>query len=60
MAVLSSKEIEKELLDLSLEELFDLEEKIMQAVKKKLLNQTNEEWKKDFLEISTWTHLKES
>ncbi len=54
-----NKTIEKELLKLSLEELLEVEEIIMKIVKQKIRTQKRDEWKKDFLEISEWSHLKD-
>ncbi len=57
MGVLSLNNIEKDLSHLTVEELLELEEKIMKIVKKKVKNQKNEDWERDFLEISVWNHL---
>ena len=57
MRVLSLNNIEKDLSHLTVEELLELEEKIMKVVKKKVKNQKNEDWERDFLEISVWNHL---
>ncbi len=57
MTVFSLNDVEKDLSHLTIEELLDLEEKIMKVVKKKVKNQKKEDWKKDFLEISAWNHL---
>ncbi len=57
MGVLSLNNIEKDLSHLTVEELLELEEKIMKVVKKKVKNQKNEDWERDFLEISVWNHL---
>ena len=54
-----NKIIEKELLKLSLEELLEVEEIIMKIVRQKIRTQKRDEWKKDFLEISEWSHLKD-
>lgn len=53
-------EIEKRLLDLEVEELMDLEEKIAKVMRDKVKDRKqgeNRDWRKDFLEISTWEHL---
>ena len=60
MAVFSLNEIEKDLSHLTIEELLELEEKIMKVVKEKIKNQKKEDWKKDFLEISVWKHLNDT
>ena len=57
MGVLSLNNVEKDLSHLTVEELLELEEKIMKVVKKKVKNQKNEDWERDFLEISVWNHL---
>ena len=57
MGAFSLNDVEKDLSHLTIEELIDLEEKIMKIVKKKVKNQKNEDWKRDFLEISVWNHL---
>ena len=57
MGVLSLNNVEKDLSHLTVEELLELEEKIMKVVKKKVRNQKNEDWERDFLEISVWNHL---
>ena len=57
MTVFSLNDVEKDLSHLTIEELLDLEEKIMKVVKKKVKNQKKEDWEKDFLEISAWNHL---
>ncbi len=60
MAVFSLNDVEKNLSHLSIEELLDLEEKIMKILKKKVRKRKKEDWKKDFLEISVWSHLDEA
>ena len=57
MAELLLHEVEKNLSDLTIEELLDLEEKIMRIMRKKIKYQEAKDWQKDFLEISTWSHL---
>ncbi len=57
MLELSLNDIEKKLSRLSIEELLELEEKIMKIIKKKIKEQKSEDWKKDFLSISVWDHL---
>ncbi len=57
MKLISLDKMEKELPYLSIEELAALEEKISKEIKKKVKNKTDDNWKKDFLEISTWDHL---
>ena len=54
------KTIEKELLDLPVEELLEVEQIIMKIVRQKIRALKRDEWKKDFLEISEWTHLKDN
>ncbi|GAB6888523.1 hypothetical protein JCM13304A_20220 [Desulfothermus okinawensis JCM 13304] len=54
---LLNNDVEKKLSDLTIEELLDLEEKIMKIMKKKIKDQKSEDWRKDFLEISMWSHL---
>jgi len=54
---LSLNNIEEKLSGLSIEELLELEEKIMKTIKKKIKEQKSEDWKKDFLSISVWDHL---
>ncbi len=60
MTVFSLNDIEKNLSHLTIEELLDLEEKIMKILKKKVKNQKKDDWKRDFLEISTWNHLNDT
>ncbi len=55
-----NQKIEKELLNLSIEQLLEIEEIILKLIKQKLKNQTNDDWKKDFLEVSEWSHLNEN
>lgn len=50
-------EIEEKLSSMTIEELLDLEEKIMKIMKKKIKEEKSEDWRKDFLDISAWTHL---
>ena len=57
MLGLSLDNIEEKLSGLSIEELLELEEKIMKTIKKKIKEQKSEDWKKDFLSISVWDHL---
>ena len=57
MLELSLNNIEEKLSGLSIEELLELEEKIMKTIKKKIKEQKSEDWKKDFLSISVWDHL---
>ncbi len=52
-----NRRIEKELLNLSIDQLLELEEKIVKIMKQKIKNQKAGNWKKDFLEISEWSHL---
>ncbi len=54
---IKDKEIEKTLSNLSIEQLLDLEETIMRIVKQKIKSQKTGDWKKDFLEVSEWSHL---
>ena len=54
------KTIEKELLNLPVEELLEVEQIIMKIVRQKIRAQKRDEWKKDFLEISEWTHFKDN
>ncbi len=49
--------IEEKLSGLTIEELLELEEKIVKTIKKKLKEKKSEDWKKDFLSISVWNHL---
>ena len=49
--------MEEKLSSLAIEELLDLEEKIMKVMKKKIIEEKHEDWRKDFLDISVWTHL---
>ncbi len=60
MTVFSLNDVEKNLSHLTIEELLDLEEKIMKILKKKVKNQKKDDWKRDFLEISTWNHLNDT
>ena len=60
MTVFSLNDVEKNLSHLTIEELLDLEEKIMKILKKKVKNQKKDDWKRDFLEISTWNHLNDA
>ena len=60
MSSFSLKGIEKDLSHLTIEELLDLEEKIMKVLKKKVKNQKKDDWKRDFLEISVWNHLNDT
>ncbi len=57
MAAVSLRDVEKELSCLSMEELINLEEKILKVLRRKIKDQKKQDWKKDFLEISTWDHL---
>ncbi len=57
MKLVSLNNIEEKLPYLSIEELIALEEKIMKAIREKTKNKKDDNWKKDFLEISTWDHL---
>ena len=57
MSAVLLNDVDKKLSDLTIEELINLEEKIVKLVKKKIKNQRTEDWQKDFLEISTWSHL---
>jgi len=49
--------IEQRLSNLTIEELLELEEKIVKILKKKIKEKRSEDWKKDFLSISVWDHL---
>ena len=57
MAVFSLNNVEQDLSSLTIEELLDLEEKIMKVMRKKVKSHNNEDWKRDFLKISVWNHL---
>jgi hypothetical protein len=50
-------EIEKILHNLSVEQLMELEEKIVSVIKMKIKSGKGEDWRKDFLTISQWSHL---
>ena len=54
---LSLNNIEQRLSNLTIEELLELEEKIVKILKKKIKEKRSEDWKKDFLSISVWDHL---
>ncbi len=41
-------------------ETLDIKNNIIKVAKKKVRNQKKEDWKRDFLEISAWTHLDDS
>ncbi|MDF2953384.1 MAG: hypothetical protein OD816_000629 [Thermodesulfobacterium sp.] len=57
MLGLSLNNIEQRLSNLTIEELLELEEKIVKILKKKIKEKRSEDWKKDFLSISVWDHL---
>jgi len=57
MFKLSLNNIEEKLSRLTIEELLELEEKIMKIIKKKIKEKKSEDWKRDFLSISVWDHL---
>jgi len=57
MFKLSLNNIEEKLTRITIEELLELEEKIMKIIKKKIKEKKSEDWKKDFLSISVWDHL---
>jgi gamma-glutamyl phosphate reductase len=57
MAEILFNDIEEKLSNLAIEELLDLEEKIMKVMKKKIREKKSEDWRKDFLDISVWAHL---
>ena len=59
MSKILIKEIEKELSNLSVEELLDLEKTIVEVMKKKIKERKVNDWRGDFLKISTWTHLEQ-
>ncbi len=50
----------KQLADLSFDELMALEDAIASVLRKKRADTGMGDWQKDFLSISTWTHLDES
>ena len=52
-----STNIEEKLSDMNIEELLNLEKKIMKIMKKKLKEEKSGDWRKDFLNISVWNHL---
>ncbi len=47
----------KDLENMSVEELLEIEEKIMKILKVKIKYEKNNDWRKDFLDISVWSHL---
>ena len=47
----------KDLENMSIEELLEIEEKIMKILKVKIKYEKNNDWRKDFLDISVWSHL---
>ncbi len=49
--------LEEELSKLSIEELLELENIILRTIKAKSSEPESDQWKKDFLKISTWRHL---
>jgi gamma-glutamyl phosphate reductase len=57
MFELSLNNIEQKLSKLTIEELLELEEKIMKIIRKKIKEKKSEDWKKDFLDVSVWDHL---
>ena len=57
MIELSLNNIEQKLSKLTIEELLELEEKILKTIKKKIKEEKPEDWKRDFLSISVWDHL---
>ncbi len=59
MPELSLNNIEEELSKLTIEELLELEEKIIRAIKQKTKAKKLEDWRDDFLSISAWEHLKD-
>ncbi len=52
------REFEKTLSEMSMEQLLELEEIIMRVMKRKLKSRKIDNWRNDFLKISTWSHLK--
>ncbi len=48
MFELSLNDIEQKLSRLTIEELLDLEEKIMRTIRKKIREKRSEDWRKDF------------
>ncbi len=57
MFELSLNNIEQKLSKLTIEELLELEEKILKTIKKKVKEKKRKDWKRDFLSISVWDHL---
>ena len=57
MFELSLNNIEQKLSRLTIEELLELEEKIIRIIRKKIKEKKAGDWKKDFLNISVWDHL---
>ena len=57
MFELSLNNIEQKLSRLTIEELLELEEKIMRIIRKKIKEKKSGDWKKDFSNISVWDHL---
>jgi len=51
------REIEKICKDLTLNELLEVEEIVLQILKEKMKANKESDWKNDFLEISTWSHI---